>query len=609
LDLLGLLQWIQALLFLALGLLGLRAYRRQRSRPAAYVAGAFGILAAVITASRLLALLGETAGTGVLRDLIVAGLLAFPWLLAAFVWSFEGPLPRWLRVTGVGVVGFALLLVPLPPIGGVEDPGRAETLYLVVMLLGWALLIGVSAVHLWRVGRAQRIVRARTRLLASGGLVLALALLLAGAGSRVEVRGFAVSVAVLTIVAALLFSAGVAPPALLRWYWRQLPAQRMHQMQTALVAAATPDQVAAAVTPVIGDTFGAGALCVDPTGHIVARHALPADEADRVAAETAGGAELPDHVRATSVDGWWLVVRTSPYAPLLGDDELALLDRFALQFRIALQRAELFAALERGREELERSSADVQAMLVGLAHDLRSPAVTISTYASLLRDADDPRDRDQMVDGINDSSAYLDRLVHGLLELSRIGRSDGEPEPVDLGGVVGGVARRLAASYPGATVEVTTPLPTVHVDRLRAEQVVDNLLGNAAKHGGRPDLTVRVSWAPSSTGGQLTIEDDGVGVPEAEREQVFALFRRGSSTQAAGSGVGLGLVRRIVEAYGGRIRIAPSQVGTRVEIELPRERLVATDGSAPLPASTSGATGGEDPGHPAATAQPERSNR
>jgi signal transduction histidine kinase len=606
LDLLGLLQWIQALLFLALGLLGLRAYRRQRSRPAAYVAGAFGILAVVITASRLLALLGDGPGTWALRDLIVAGLLAFPWLLAAFVWSFEGRLPRWLRGTGLVVAVFALLLIPLPPIGGTEEPGQAETLYLVAMLLGWALLVGVSALHLWRVGRAQRIVRARTRLLAGGSLVLALALLLAGVGSRVDVRGFAVSVAVLTILAALLFSAGVAPPALLRWYWRQLPAQRMHQMQTALVAAATPEEVAAAVTPVIGDTFGAGALCVDPTGHIVARHALPADEADRVVAETTGGAELPDHVRATSVDGWWLVVRTSPYAPLLGDDELALLDRFALQFRIALQRAELFAALERGREELERSNADVQAMLVGLAHDLRSPAVTISTYASLLREADDARDRDQMVDGINDSSAYLDRLVHGLLELSRIGRSDGEPEPVALGEVVEGVARRLAASYPDTTVEITTTLPIVHVDRLRAEQVVDNLLGNAAKHGGRPDLTVRVSWSPSTTGGRLTIEDDGVGVPEHEHEQVFALFRRGSSTQAAGSGVGLGLVRRIVEAYGGHIRIAPSEVGTRVEVDLPRERLVAA-GAAPAPPGSTRETSGDR--REAAAAQTERSNR
>lgn len=576
-DLLGTLQWIQALLFAGLGVAALRSYRRQRTRPAAYAAAAFATIAAVTLAARIAGLVFAERPEQ-LQDLTVAGIVAFPWLLAAFAWSFDGRLPRWLRIAGVGSALLALAIVPTPPLGDAADRGTAERLYIAALLIQWILLIGAAAVHLWSAGRGQRVVRARTRLLAGGAVVLAVALLLAGTVDRTATPGLATSTTLLAIASATLFGAGVAPPRFLRWYWRQLPSRRMHEMQTALVASVTPEQVAHAVTPVVGDTFGAGALCADATGRVVSRHGLAADEAEPIAAELTRDASVRADVRALEVDGWWLAVHTSPYAPLFGEDEQALLARFGLQFRLALQRAELFAAHERDRAELERSSAEMQAMLVGLSHDLRSPSVTISTYAALLREARDDEDRDQMVAGIRESSAYLDRLVDGLLELSRIGRSEGEPEPVDLTGVVDGVRRRLTVTHPDVRVDIPTPLPTIHVDRLRIEQVVDNLLGNAAKHGGRDDLTIQVSWEPTTDGGTLVLADDGRGVPERERETVFALFRRGSGAQSTGSGVGLGLVRRIIESYGGRIRFAPSDRGARAEVELPGDIVEVPDG-------------------------------
>ncbi|WP_052666046.1 sensor histidine kinase [Nitriliruptor alkaliphilus] len=576
-DLLGTLQWIQALLFTGLGLVALRAYLRQRTRPAAYVAGAFGALAFVTLGTRLTELI-VAERPDLFQDAMVLALLAFPWLLAAMVWSFEGPLPRWLRLAGVATAALGLTVLPLPSFGDAER-STAQALFVAGLLIQWVFITGTAAGHLWRVGRGQRVVRARTRLIAGGAIVLAGALLVAGTVDRADRPGLATGIALLVIVAALLFAAGVAPPALLRWYWRQLPGQRMHEMQTALVAAATPDEVAHAVTPVLGDTFGAGSLCADPSGRIVAAHAMSTDEAERVLAGIIEDEPSREDVRALTVDGWWLAVHASPYAPLFGEDERGLLERFGAQFRLALQRAELFVAHQRDKAELERAGAEMQSMLVGLSHDLRSPAVTISTYASLLREARDADDREQMITGIRDSSAYLDRLVDGLLELSRIGRSDGEPEPVALHAVIDGVQRRLAATHPSLTVEVHTDLPTLCVDRLRIEQVIDNLLGNAAKHGGRQDLTIDVSWEPNADGGTLVLTDDGRGVPDREREAVFALFRRGSGASVSGSGVGLGLVRRIVESYDGRIAFAPSETGARVELELPAE-LLQPEGSA-----------------------------
>ncbi|MEX0834773.1 MAG: HAMP domain-containing sensor histidine kinase [Nitriliruptor sp.] len=572
-SILEVLQWTQALLFITLAVAALSAWRRHRTAPAAYVAGAFGVLAAAVLNARISELIAGEPPEFV-SDLAIAAIVSFPWLLAAFAWSFAGRLPTWLKAAGVLTLGLGLLAFVVPPLGEVAERGPVESAYVGAILALWAALTLAAAVHLWRAGRGQPVVRARTRLLALGALVLALALVVAGLVPD-DNEVLPILIALATIVSAVLFAAGSAPPAPLRLYWRQLPAQRMHEMQTALVAALTPHEAAEAVVPVLADTFGGGATCLDPSGAVAACCRLPEEAAAAIVDQLRSGATEIAGVQVLAVDGWWLAVQGSPYAPLFGEDERDLLERFGLQLRLAVQRAELFVAHGRAREEVEEASRDLQAMLVGLAHDLRSPAVTISTYAALLPDAEDD-DRDQMLEGLRDGSAYLDRLVDGLLALSRVGRNDGEPEPVDLGEVVSGVARRLAASFPGLDVRVLDALPVLCLDRLRIEQVVDNLLGNAAKHGGREDLRVEVSWDPSSSGGGvLRFADDGRGVSEDEREAVFALFRRGT-TSAAGSGVGLGLVRRIIENHGGRVRLAPSDRGACVEITLP-EDLVVTD--------------------------------
>jgi signal transduction histidine kinase len=181
---------------------------------------------------------------------------------------------------------------------------------------------------------------------------------------------------------------------------------------------------------------------------------------------------------------------------LFGDSERDLLGQFVLQIRLALQRTELQAANDAARAAAQAAYDEQQQMLVGLAHDLRSPTVTISTYSSLIADSDDLEDAKQMAEGLAGSAKYLDRLVDGISELSRIGRNDGQPEPVSLAQVVEQAATRLRVAYPDLRVEVVDELPTLLVDRLRIEQVLDNLIGNAAKHGGRPDLTVTVTTEP-----------------------------------------------------------------------------------------------------------------
>lgn len=573
-DLVEVLLWVQAALFVGLAAAALGTALQQRTAPTRYAAAAFVGLALAAGIGRAATFRG-TSSPAVLDDLTLVVLVAFPWFLTAFAWSFTGRLPAWLRTAGVMTVALAILAVPLPPLGDVTDRSWIVHGYVAAALVLWVALSGAAAARLWLAGAGQRVVRARTRLLATASVVLAGALMVAGVTP--PNAPLSVGVTTATLAAALLFVVGFAPPAVLRLYWHHLPNRRWEAMQSELIAASTPEQAAEAVVPVVAEAFGGGTLCTDAGGRLISMARLTDDEAAALARRLAAGDQDSSGLQVAEADGWHLAVKTSPFAPVFGDDERGLLARFANQLRLAVQRADLFAAHQDARSQIEASSRDLQAMLVGLAHDLRSPAVTISTYAALLPDARDEDELEQMLAGVRDASGYLDRLVEGLLELSRIGRNDGEPEPVDLAEVSRGVARRLAAAHPSLTVGVADDLPVVVVDRLRIEQVVDNLLGNAAKHGGRDDLTVTVTWQATTVGGVLRVADDGDGIAEDEREAVFSLFRRGA-TSAAGSGVGLGLVRRIVEHLGGSVRFADRDdgaAGAVVELRLPTEALAA----------------------------------
>jgi signal transduction histidine kinase len=141
---------------------------------------------------------------------------------------------------------------------------------------------------------------------------------------------------------------------------------------------------------------------------------------------------------------------------------------------------------------------------------------------------------------------------------------------VDLRVVAQEVADRLASTHPQLQVEIEGEAPPVRMDPTRAEQVLDNLLTNAARHAGRGDVVVQVTLEESPSGQvDLHVVDNGVGIAHEDRERVFALFHRGANVSTAGSGIGLGLVRRIVETAGGHITLAPSEVGAHFLVTLP----------------------------------------
>jgi signal transduction histidine kinase len=529
-------------------------WARVRTRPAALLAVGFGTLALGLVVPYL----GGLAEIELLSNLRILLLAFFPWMMAVFACSFERrQLPPWLAGAAGVVVAQGLWLVLGDPVG--ED--RIEPVFLVIFVALWLWLSAAAAIRLWDAGRGVRLVRARMRTMAAGLLAMSGALLLAAVTYQGRALGLETVITSLVVLASVMFVAGFAPPRPVRWWWRRHITSEFQQMQAGLIAAATPQEVAEAATPKLAEIFGAGVAIIAADGTVLSQAHLTRDQAHQLSARLRGGQRLGPRTFAAEVGDGWLVVRASVYAPIFGRDEDELIEVNATHLRMAFERAELYAAAVRSREELE-------AMLIGLTHDLRTPAVTIREFARLLEQ--DPSDLEEFVGHITTSAEHLHRLLDALLSLSRAGRIEGHPEPVDLRVVAQEVADRLASTHPQLQVEIEGEAPPVRMDPTRAEQVLDNLLTNAARHAGRGDVVVQVTLEESPSGQvDLHVVDNGVGIAHEDRERVFALFHRGANVSTAGSGIGLGLVRRIVETAGGHITLAPSEVGAHFLVTLP----------------------------------------
>jgi PAS domain S-box-containing protein len=205
--------------------------------------------------------------------------------------------------------------------------------------------------------------------------------------------------------------------------------------------------------------------------------------------------------------------------------------------------------------ELEAKNAELERFTYTASHDLKSPLVTVRGFLSYLeRDAvtgNHERLRSD-IQRIRDATAKMQRLLDELLELSRVGRVVSAPKSISLGALaregVELIAGRLEQG--GVKVSVAPDLPEVWGDRVRLLQVMQNLLDNAVKFmGDQSRPTIEIGYRPE--GSVVYVRDNGVGVEGRYQDRIFGLFDK-LDPDSSGSGVGLALVRRIVELHGGR---------------------------------------------------------
>ena len=222
------------------------------------------------------------------------------------------------------------------------------------------------------------------------------------------------------------------------------------------------------------------------------------------------------------------------------------------------------AAREAGQErerliaELERRNAELERFTYTVSHDLRSPLVTVKGFLGAVERAAEKGQTERVREDlarIRAAADRMDQLLRELLELSRVGRVAHQPEPVPFGELVEEaralVAGRLAQR--GVELRVAPDLPSVHGDRRRLVEVLQNLLDNAAKFtGDQPRPRVEVGARAGADGPVFYVRDNGLGIEPRHHEKVFGLFDR-LDPKVEGTGIGLALVRRIVEVHGGRV--------------------------------------------------------
>ena len=240
--------------------------------------------------------------------------------------------------------------------------------------------------------------------------------------------------------------------------------------------------------------------------------------------------------------------------------------------RIEAQREGLIRELEAKNEELERFSYTV-------SHDLKSPLITIRGFLGLIEKDVAAGQTERLREDVARMTSATDgmqRLLHELLRLSRIGRIASPPVPLPFGDVTREAAALVRARLEvlRVKVEIDEDLPVVYGDRVRLVEVTQNLLENAAKFlGDQPSPCVQVGVRPGESGAPsvLFVRDNGIGIDPRFHEKVFGLFER-LDPHAEGTGVGLALVRRIVEVHGGRVWIESGGrgQGTTVCFTLPR---------------------------------------
>jgi len=264
------------------------------------------------------------------------------------------------------------------------------------------------------------------------------------------------------------------------------------------------------------------------------------------------------------------------------DTEVRLLQALADSTAVALEHVRTLEELEHRVQsrtaELRETNASLEQFAGIAAHDLKGPLDTMANLISALRARAGDKLNDaesNLLDALEHSGHRLADLIPSLLEYARAGGAAPKVRPFDPAALIADATAAIAGllEESGATVTVGELPDTVTGDQTLLTQVVQNLIANAAIHGGTPanPAAITISGRRTTNHSELDVADDGPGVPAAEREVIFEPFRQGAGAQPdSGSGLGLSLCRRIARAHGGDLEVGDAPSGGAVfTIRLP----------------------------------------
>ena len=237
-------------------------------------------------------------------------------------------------------------------------------------------------------------------------------------------------------------------------------------------------------------------------------------------------------------------------------EDVELLNALAGHAATAIEQARLYEGLRAQTEALKARNAELDTFAYAVSHDLKAPLVTIQGMAGLLEmDFAEQLGTEgkHYIERMSATVRQMEHLIADVLQLSRVGREGRPAEPVQLDEVVDEVLDRLSDRIAARGVTVTrTPLGEVPAIRVQMEQVFANLVGNAVAYlGDTREPTIEIGRA----GHEFYVRDNGIGIAPEHHAKVLEAFQRLQEIEVSGSGVGLAIVRKIVESAGGRLRI------------------------------------------------------
>jgi two-component system sensor histidine kinase KdpD len=253
-----------------------------------------------------------------------------------------------------------------------------------------------------------------------------------------------------------------------------------------------------------------------------------------------------------------LGVRPSQPQRLLAPEQMHLLETFANQIALVIERAKLAEEAQRAQVQAETERMR-NALLSAVSHDLRTPLTAITGAASsLLQEPGSlpPASRQELLQAIYEEANRLDRLVKNLLDITRLeaGAVHLQKEWHPLEEIVGAALTRLEGRLRGRSVTTRFPpnLPLAPLDGVLIQQVVINLLENALKYS-PPTAPIELSASATPEAIVFEIADRGPGLPHGDEQRIFDKFYRAGPARESGVGLGLTICRGIIEAHGGRI--------------------------------------------------------
>lgn len=224
-------------------------------------------------------------------------------------------------------------------------------------------------------------------------------------------------------------------------------------------------------------------------------------------------------------------------------------------------------------DHLQKTNAELERFAYVASHDLKAPLRAIANLATWIKEdiqsknitSDTTAHLNMMLSRV----ARMEKLLSDILTYAKVGKRDNTFEEVDILEMIQGVVDMMPTQ--NFSIDARTNVATFFAERYPLEQVLMNLIGNAIKHNGGGQGTISICVTEKQKHLEFLIEDDGPGIPEEHREEVFEMFKTlKPRDEVEGSGMGLALVKKIVESQGCKIEILPSETGLHILFTWPK---------------------------------------